>query len=127
MNRAANDLISRTVLIDELMAGCMPLDLPGLSGVTGDELTIRDYIDSAPSVDAAPVVHGRWIDIPDKREWDQKMCSICGDYRCCQSNYCPNCGAKMESEHNMNKSNETTIGHWLDGSDDLPPIGGFHD
>lgn len=56
MNRAADDLISRAVLIDELMAGCMPLDLPGLSGVTGDELTIRNYIDSAPAVDAAPVV-----------------------------------------------------------------------
>lgn len=45
-----------------------------------------------------PVVHGRWIDIPDKPEWDQKMCSVCGDYRCCQGNYCPNCGAKMEDE-----------------------------
>jgi hypothetical protein len=42
-------------------------------------------------------------------------------------NYCPNCGAKMEPEHDMSKSNETTIGHWLDGSDDLPPIGGFHE
>ena len=42
-------------------------------------------------------------------------------------NYCPNCGAKMESEHDMSKSNEKTIGHWLDGSDNLPPIGGFHD
>ena len=28
---------------------------------------------------------------------------------------------------NKNTSNEKTIGHWLDGSDNLPPIGGFHD
>ena len=25
------------------------------------------------------------------------------------------------------KPKEKTVGHWLDGSDDLPPIGGFHD
>ena len=46
----------------------------------------------------APVVHAQWIDIPDKPEWDQKMCSACGDYFCCQQNYCPNCGAKMDKE-----------------------------
>ena len=101
MNRATDDLISRTVLIDELMAGCMPLDLPGLSGVTGDELTIRNYIDSAPSVDAAPVVHGRWT---TKRTWQHDgewYCSVC-DYEpivFMKSNYCPNCGARMETKN----------------------------
>jgi len=99
MNRATDDLISRTVLIDELMAGCMPLDLPGLSGVTGDELTIRDYINSAPPVDAVPVVHGRWIKYePDMHGTEPLACNVC-DYlfaRLYPQNYCPNCGAKME-------------------------------
>lgn len=40
--------------------------------------------------------HGQWIDIPDRPEWDQKQCSLCGDFRCCQGNYCPNCGAIMD-------------------------------
>lgn len=40
--------------------------------------------------------HGRWVDIPDRPEWDQKQCSLCGDIRCCQGNYCPNCGATMD-------------------------------
>ena len=44
------------------------------------------------------VVHGQWINILDKHEWDQKMCSVCGDYFCCQVNYCPNCGAKMDGK-----------------------------
>lgn len=61
------------------------------------ELLHRD-LDAIPAVDAAPVVHGRWIDIPDKPEWDQKMCSVCGEYFCCQNNYCPNCGARMRGE-----------------------------
>lgn len=100
MNRAANDLISRAVLIDELMAGCMPLDLPGLSGVTGDELTIRNYIDSAPSVDAVPVVHGRWVHHNGGFS-DHYDCTACGKAIVLTSMwaYCPLCGAKMEAKN----------------------------
>jgi len=67
----------------------------------GKDWTIDDLaavIESAPTLDVIPIVHGQWINIPDKPEWDQKMCSICGDYFCCQGNYCPNCGAKMDKE-----------------------------
>ena len=65
-------------------------------------------IDSAPTVDAVEVVHGRWgtekcnhkphrIKNPEK--WVIYKCSVC-----CysngrkQSNYCPNCGARMDGE-----------------------------
>ena len=37
--------------------------------------------------------------------------------------YCWHCGASMKNT----VTSEPVIGHWLDGSDDLPPIGGFHD
>lgn len=98
MNKTIDDLISRTVLIDELMAGCMPLDLPGLSGVTGDKLTIRNYIDSAPTVDVAPVVHGLWIYFHCARN-GLYQCSECFHWvdEKTDRNYCPNCGAKMEN------------------------------
>ena len=58
---------------------------------------VRD-IEDAPTVDAVPVVHGRWeyrmVD-PEYRYYKHE-CSICGFdgedfYR-----YCPNCGAKMD-------------------------------
>lgn len=49
-----------------------------------------------PTVDAVPIRHGRWIKLRESPEWDQKRCSVCGDISCCQRNYCPNCGAKMD-------------------------------
>ena len=62
-------------------------------------------IDSMPTIDAVPVVHGEWT---TKRTWQHDgeiYCSVCdsnapteGDYRQVKTNYCPNCGAKMDGE-----------------------------
>ena len=52
----------------------------------------------------APVVHGRWIDAyPDIESNPMFMYGICSECGFEQGiskylNYCPNCGAKMESE-----------------------------
>ena len=65
----------------------------------------RDELKEAPTIDAAPVVRGEWIDTyaDDKEIGDfVKHCSICHNAiikRLSASlKYCPNCGAKMESE-----------------------------
>lgn len=50
----------------------------------------------APTIEAEPVRHGRWEPYKEAPDWDQKQCSVCGDISCCQRNYCPNCGAKMD-------------------------------
>lgn len=63
-------------------------------------------VDQTPAADVAPVVHGRWIHNPDYESWaEMYMCSACnrnaltdGDYRHKLSDYCPNCGAKMDRE-----------------------------
>ena len=64
--------------------------------------TVLEYAENLPAADVAPVVHGRWISKnPHGYEWTF-VCSNCGyvdgypfnD----RHNYCPNCGAKMESE-----------------------------
>ena len=56
-------------------------------------------IDEAPTVDAEPVRHGKWIyGITLNHEW--KKCSEClvsQDIFGCFT-YCPNCGAKMDQE-----------------------------
>lgn len=75
------------------------LDLMDASLSSVDEDTILDLIDSVPTVDAVPVVHGRWI-------YDEKAqrpyCSVCKGYFYGATNspmsYCPNCGAEMDGE-----------------------------
>ena len=57
-------------------------------------------IDEAPTVDAVEVVHGRWEKVSEKMPIYR--CSICKERNLFKngynvfSNYCPNCGAKMD-------------------------------
>ena len=55
-------------------------------------------IGKSPTVDAVPVVHGRW---ERTRHWWQggstwKRCSECGVLNCGESKFCPSCGARMD-------------------------------
>lgn len=60
---------------------------------------IAKYI--TPTVDAVPVVHGRWNNMDGYKM--RKVCSECGwdvpEYGKFYS-YCPNCGAKMDGVDN---------------------------
>jgi len=48
-----------------------------------------------PAADVAPVKHGRWIEyIPGR--WVYAKCSKCETVHDVMTNYCPNCGAKMD-------------------------------
>ena len=63
---------------------------------------IYKAIKDAPTVDAVPVVHGRWL--PENRTMDYFwVCSVCkfpseahGAFKLYK--YCPNCGARMDGE-----------------------------
>ena len=65
---------------------------------------IVETLEDLPSADVAPVRHGRWIECTSSPHW---KCSICGTKASiwfdesddvCEwlSDYCPNCGAKMD-------------------------------
>ena len=60
----------------------------------------RRYAADDPEVlKFAPVVHGRWVFMGT---WEE--CSVCGlakDVDSEQTNYCPNCGAKMDGERSV--------------------------
>lgn len=57
-----------------------------------------DYLKSIEPADVAPVVHhGRWTNYYFHPCGNRGHCSVCGkDSR--QTNYCPNCGAKMDED-----------------------------
>lgn len=56
----------------------------------------KEAIIDLPTVDAVPVVHGRWVDAGR----GIKACSNCNhgikEHMACANHYCPNCGAKMD-------------------------------
>lgn len=63
---------------------------------------IKKAMDTMPTVDAVPVVHGRWQD-----EGDLWLCTACGKGYVTEAgvtpidagmHYCPNCGARMDAE-----------------------------
>ena len=72
----------------------------------GEYLTtqIRGMLMDIPSADVAPVRHGRWVESfkvnapPTLRSrW---KCSWCGNVQTYgATDYCPNCGAKMDEEN----------------------------
>ena len=57
----------------------------------------------APTIDVAPVRHGRWVSVPHKLA---RICSVCNrdepykfaDIDADVYGYCANCGAKMDLE-----------------------------
>ena len=79
---------------------CVPL----VGSCDNDSEDMRSLLAQAPTVDAVEVVHGHWYKAPHH----PYRCSNCGEmalldmygeshYR---SNYCPNCGAKMDGDGN---------------------------
>lgn len=62
--------------------------------VQGIETVLR-AIDNAPTADVQEVRHGKWkwySDMVDVR------CDLCGRFANQATDYCPNCGAKMDAE-----------------------------
>lgn len=61
-------------------------------------------LNAIPAADVAPVRHGRWV-----RTGDDGCCSNCKcdmpmfredwEWQFCETPFCPNCGAKMEVQH----------------------------
>lgn len=75
-----------------------------------------DSVKNAPTIDAEPVRHGRWIDEVEPnavtasgREVHVFRCSACDFTWANKSavlhyfNYCPNCGAKMRGDEDVSE------------------------
>ena len=61
------------------------------------ELTEKEWvglINAAPAADVVEVKHGRWVSHDLEVTFSCSECDFTTDFRL--SNYCPNCGAKMD-------------------------------
>ena len=56
-----------------------------------------DRIKTLSAADVAPVRHGRWLCVDTDIE-QFFLCNRCNKKEYWESNYCPNCGAKMDEE-----------------------------
>lgn len=60
-------------------------------------------IEQAPTLDYAPVRHGEWIEHVWAEEIDDCLvsnyeCTVCYEWEREKTDYCPNCGAKMDAK-----------------------------
>ncbi len=74
----------------------------------GLKMVASQFITAAPTLDVAPVKHGKWVDGVDYYEpilmepyemVTHLICSNCNEIWFnpeCHPNYCPHCGAKMD-------------------------------
>lgn len=75
-----------------------------------DRLFALESVSDFPAADVAPVVHGKWDEIPNQYmsvvgkdgsyHGNVTSCSVCHEINpnAYKTNYCPNCGAKMDLE-----------------------------
>ncbi len=101
-------LIDADRLKAEIMGWCVVTDdLFGMGKYHEREIVLQ-AIEESPAIAAAPVVRGEWIptDMGGGQTDEAYVCSACdepwmlNDGTPAENNmhYCPNCGAKMESE-----------------------------
>lgn len=102
VNRMTNDYISRQAAIDEIDEWIKAFRENGHKESAADACLIQDGIIQLPSVDAAPVRHGFWIE--DRYNDLDFVCSECGE-PCAnmvmgmpRDRYCKWCGARMDGE-----------------------------
>lgn len=113
-----DDLISRQALREEILRIAIATDdLYGMGVFEGLDRACK-RINSAPSIKAAPVRHGRWLELHEENGHEMGICSRCHHERIID-NYCPNCGTKMDGGLTMDLiARETLIeilktgGYW---------------
>ena len=87
-------LIDADYLVNKMIPNC-PIEEGGIP--LGDFDKHQEILKLYPTIEAEPVVHGRWAE-----DLEDIICSECGCSwnlidNCTETfNYCPNCGAKMD-------------------------------
>lgn len=67
---------------------------------------VERWIDIAPTIEAEPIKHGRWINeqlaSTSGGSYSVVRCSVCkAQFPMYKTNYCPNCGARMDEQQEV--------------------------
>lgn len=104
------EYISRDLALKQLNATCLATDCDNYNGVRCRACAYADamdFIDAIPAADVQPIKHGRWIGITEYCKKNGYIPSGMGIYYWCSecdkeeqktSDFCPNCGARMDGD-----------------------------
>ena len=92
-----SDLIDRKEAVDSVKNEM----LSWLEGDSHDYRKVVDAIMDLPTVDAEPVIHGKWLTAYGEHisfgvRPHVSFCSECNEVTAFKYIYCPNCGARMD-------------------------------
>lgn len=89
-------------LINELSAACMPIYEKGITGILGDNSSIADIINEQPTTAVQEVKRGYWQNKYRSGTTIKEgvVSSCCDMWNNRKSQFCPNCGARMDSVAN---------------------------
>ena len=95
-------LIDADVYYKEVQEYVFPITAHNLMGAADAYYRCVHLLEEAPTIDPEELrPKGRWEEEMTEDEFGKlclDKCSVCGGFQYTQSNYCPNCGAKMEVE-----------------------------
>ena len=110
-----DDLISKRALISFIDKTVVPellmQEKASAAGVMAGLSMALEKTNLFQVIDAVPVVHGRWeLYGADKRgRGGVFLCTACSRCRPTKSEYCPNCGAKMDLKEANNEENPDPV------------------
>lgn len=89
-------------LINELSAYTLPIYEKGITGILGDNSSIADIINEQPTADVQEVKHGYWQNKYRSGTTIKEgvVSSCCDMWNNRKSQFCPNCGARMDGVAN---------------------------
>lgn len=98
-------MVDLQTVIDEINTGKIEFDYKDDDCCTteGEVVILLKRLAELEKADVEEVKHGEWITIYSENGY-HKECSVCGsrwmldskEHLCKETNYCPNCGAKMD-------------------------------
>lgn len=120
------EYINREAVLAEMTSKPLPKDASHLY------LAMRGIVSKAPTADVAEVKHAEWL---SNAQTDEYSCSECDGIapvdsekeEFYESNYCPNCGAMMDSAEKFPNNTEHSVGvnkmvqnQWISVNKQLP-------